>query len=254
MTAAKTASVAKTITFALSDAPTYSSGPDEFQVHSIEFTEGSRFIVLRGPAPITKADNGLEAIVGSYTESNGKYILAGFGEVTISGSSVTVAPTGAAPQTVNATVTPTAASGTQQVNAARTWKPDNCIVKISGDGVKIDKSFSPGCNLQTIATYAADNGVKGIDMTQVNGYNLSEVIFTGSKTMVLRFSNGKNFYGTYTLSGTSLTYTLSEGNDLINASASGTLEYPANGKATLILNAKVKNYSGSIELNLSETN
>jgi len=73
--------------------------------------------------------------------------------------------------------------------------------------------------------------------------------------MILIFTQADDFYGTYTLSGKNIRYVLSMGgNDLMNASASGTLDFPSEGKAKLSLNVAFNNYSGTIEYDLRAKN
>ena len=255
MEAPKTASVAKAISFeAVSDAskPMYDVGGKTYKILSLDLTESSRFILRR--EPVTKADNStVEVLIGSFTESGGTYTLSGFGTVSVNGTSVTVTPTGSQAQNVQgASVSNSSVSGTTQTNANRNWKPDNCIVTIKGSGVNINKSFT-GCNLYEIASYAKTNGVNKINAEELRAYNLQEVIFTNGKTIAFNFS-GTAYYGSYMLSGENLTYRLESGNDLINAVGSGTVTFPASRKAVLTLNADVQGYTGSIEINFTESN
>lgn len=264
MKPAATAEVAKTVSFASApedNKPTYLSGNTIYEMISIEFTESSRYILYRKPVATKAGEGEVEVVTGPYTESNGTYKCTGEfeGSVAVSGDGsnkeVTVTATNAEGQKeetkTTGTVTSTSSSSQGQTNAARTWKVASCVVTISG-GVSIEKGFT-GCNLQEIATYAANNGVKNLDPAKLKGYSITEIIFTGANSMTISFSNGVSFGGTYTLSGSNISYKLTSGsNEFINTSASGTLEFPKDGQAELSLNTTVKGYSGGIDFTLTE--
>ena len=72
--------------------------------------------------------------------------------------------------------------------------------------------------------------------------------------MNIQFSNGESFYGSYSLSGENISYnfTVIANKDIINGSASGTLTYPADKKAELVLNTSIDGYNGTIQFNMSQ--
>lgn len=263
MEPAKTADVAKVVSFELVSGATpryISKEGKEYDVLSIEFTEDSRYILRRRPvitaSSVTKAESGVEVVTGKFTESGGKYTCQGAFEATVEpkGSDSAVISVNGKTQTASAKVTSTPqTTNSNKTNADRTWKVDNSIIKISGSGVSIDMGFK-GCDLYQIAQYAKENGAS-VDPSKLSGYAITELMFTGNNTMTISFSGQPSFYGEYTLNGNNITYRLTVGsNELLQATANGTISFPAQGKATLILNSSLKGYSGSIEFALSQAN
>ncbi|MBR5670469.1 MAG: hypothetical protein IKX11_01275 [Bacteroidales bacterium] len=137
----------------------------------------------------------------------------------------------------------------EEVNANRTWIVDNTYIKITG-GVNAEAGFK-GCDFQEIAQFLKDNGAK-IDPSKVAGYKISEMEFTGSGSMNIAFSATSSFYGSYTLSGENITYSfvVINNNDILAASASGKLTFPANKKAELILNTTIGGYNGTVQFSM----
>ena len=263
MEPAKTADVAKVVSFELVSGATpryISKEGKEYDVLSIEFTEGSRYILRRRPvttaSSVTKAltISNVEVISGKFTLSGTKYLCHGDFEASVepqaadlvaiyvNGKEMTFQATVAAtPQTTNSNKT----------NANRTWKVDNSIINIYGQGISLEMGFK-GCDLFQVATYAYENGAK-IDPSKLVGYSITELIFTGNNTMNISFAGQPSFYGEYTLNGNNISYRLTVGsNELLQTTANGTLTFPTDGKATLRLNSSLKGYSGSIEFALTE--
>lgn len=258
MDPAKTADVAKVVSFekATGTNPTYSKAGKTYEILSIEFTEGSRYILRRRPLlanSLTKADDGVEVVTGTFTESNGKYNCQGefTGTVEPKGTSADVTPQGGQTQSAPANVQDTNTTTKEATNASRTWKVNNSYIKVSGKGINIDTGFN-GLDFVSIADYAMNAGVN-INPVNFMGYSCDEVLFTGEGSMVISFTGAPAFYGTYRLSGENLSYTfLSGGNDIMGQSANGTLTFPAEHKAELTLNTTIKGYTGSIQLSMSE--
>ncbi|MCR5571828.1 MAG: hypothetical protein K6F42_06285 [Bacteroidales bacterium] len=260
MKPAATADVAKVVSFESAPAekkPTYNHGNVIYEMISIEFTEASRYI-LKGKAVATKAGNSdVEIMTGPYTEKNGTYQCTGdfTGTVTVSGTGsnkdVTV-NTGGEEQTTTGNVSAPSSGSSDKTNASRTWKVASCIVNVSGNGLSVNKGFT-GCNLQTIAAYIAENGGKNISPSDFAGYDVTEILFTGSNTVVISFKDAPDFGGSYTLNGESFSMTLEVGgNDLVNQKATGFLSFPADGKADFSLMMSFKGYTGGIDFTLTE--
>ena len=193
-----TKEVAKTIEFKANALPVYVDDVAQYEILSIEFTEGGRYIMKRRVAAITKVEVGdVETVVGTYTESNGTYNMEGFGEVTVSEGSgtqeVEVKPAGEEnadnATTTQATVTQTTTSSTEENNISRTWSVANTLLKVSGSGVSIEKTFT-GLNLQEMAKYAASNGVSKLSdkLDRFAGYTVKNLIFTGDNTICFDFT------------------------------------------------------------------
>ena len=261
MEPAKTADVAKVISFELVSGATpryLNNEGQEYEVLSIEFTEGSRYILRRRPvitsSSATKAESGVEVVTGKFTLSGTKYLCQGAFEATIEpkGSDSAVISVNGKTQTAAAQVTATPqTTNSNKTNANRTWKVDNSIVSISGTGISLEMGFK-GCDLYEVARYAYENGAK-VDPSELSGYSITEIMFTGNNTMAISFAGQPSFYGEYTLNGKNISYRLTVGsNELLQTTANGTLTFPTDGKAILRLNSSLKGYSGSIEFALTE--
>lgn len=259
MKPAATADVAKVVSFESAPAenkPTYNHGNVIYEMISIEFTEASRYI-LKGKPVATKAGNSdVEILTGPFTEKNGTYQCTGdfTGTVTVSdtGSNKDVTVnTGGEEQKTTANVSAPSSGSSDKTNASRTWKVASCIVNVSGNGLSVNKGFT-GCNLEDIAKYIKSNG-GDINPDVLAGYNVSEILFTGSNTVVISFTNAPDFGGSYTLNGENFSMTLEiGGNDLVNQKATGFLSFPADGKAEFSLMMAFKGYSGGIDFSLTE--
>ena len=263
MEPAKTADVAKVISFELVSGATpryLNNEGKEYDVLSIEFTEGSRYILRRRPvitsSSATKAltISNVEVISGKFTLSCTKYLCHGDFEATVEpkGSDSAVISVNGKTQTAAAQVTATPqTTNSNKTNANRTWKVDNSIISISGQGISLEMGFK-GCDLYEVARYAYENGAK-VDPSKLSGYSITEIMFTGNNTMTISFTGQPSFYGEYTLNGNNISYRLTVGsNELLQTTANGTLTFPTDGKAILRLNSSLKGYSGSIEFALTE--
>lgn len=269
MASAASAEVARTIAFDKQESlPLYTDGEGtEYSVLSLEFTEGNRYIAILLP-PVesgTKAPANARAEAGKYSWDGEWYRCEGWfkadvciGETVPDAGPASVAPTAVVivangsensyPATVNSMV----ASSQQQVNASRNWKVESSLVKIAGNGIAIEAGFKGGCDFHQIASYAAQQGAK-INVDDFVGYDIRELIFDGADNLMVCFSGASAFYGSYTLDGNDIAYSFTiGGNEFMNASATGTLAFPAQGRAVLELFASSKGYSGSMVLELSQ--
>lgn len=270
MKPAATADVAKKVSFsAVADdsKPTYVVGDKKYKILSIEFTESARFVMLRKYAGTTKGDDDVEVITGSYTENNGTYTCTsdaagefnGSVEASNNGSSANVSITttnedgNQETQNVQGNVSATSSGSTEKTNASRAWKVNSSLVVIAGNGVSLNKGFT-GFDLGAIASYASSNGVSGLDASKFAGYSVTSFIFTGNNTLTITLAGAKDLYGSYTLNGESFSYTVETGgtNELINASAGGSLTFPADGQAELTFGSSFKGYDADFTLYLSE--
>ena len=233
--------------------PKYADNQGEYEVLSIEFTESNRYIIKRRVIE-TKAKVGdIQTVVGSYTESNGNYNCPGFGSVNVSGSgsnaNVNVKPEGGNEFNGNANVKDTPEGSSQdQKNADRNWKIASTTLEVNGDGVRFSRDFE-GCDLHEMADFAKRNKAN-VDPDKFVGYKVVEFIFTGNGTFVINFTgpNAPAIEGTYKINESSKTinFTLQGDNPFFSGSIPGTYEYSADKKMTLVLNASIKSYSGSM--------
>ena len=250
-----TAEVAQIITF--EDKPLFHKGNQDYEILSIEFTEDSRYIlglspIVAGSSVATKAGNLSKVVTGKFTESGGKFMTKGEYEAQMELlESVMKILQGANWAEFKIKKKKTNTSTTEQTNAARTWVVDDCFLTITGK-LNIQSGFK-GCDFQEIAQFLKNNKVN-IDPSKVAGYKVSEIMFTGGPSMNIQFSNGESFYGSYSLSGENISYnfTVIANKDIINGSASGTLTYPADKKAELVLNTSIDGYNGTIQFNMSQ--
>lgn len=267
MEPAATSDVAQIISFedAPGENPVYLDLKKDikYEVLSIEITEGGRYIMRRMPVitdassiPATKAGGAIEIVVGKLAFIDGKLVCTGELEAVIDfkGGSVTLTIQGGSPKDYPAKfIKGSTGSSTKGVNAARTWGVENSIVNISGSGVSVQAGFK-GCDFHEIAQFAKKGGAN-IDPAKVEGYNISEIIFTGGTTVAISFTGGATFYGTYKLNGNNISCDITSGaDDIVGHSASGTLTFPADKKAVLSLSTTVKGYSASVEFELKQIN
>lgn len=239
--------------------PKYADNQGEYEVLSIEFTESNRYIIKRRVIE-TKAKVGdIQTVVGSYTESNGNYNCPGFGSVNVSGSgsnaNVNVKPEGGNEFNGNANVKDTPEGSSQdQKNADRNWKIASTTLEVNGDGVRFSRDFE-GCDLHEMADFAKRNKAN-VDPDKFVGYKVVEFIFTGNGTFVINFTgpNAPAIEGTYKINESSKTinFTLPGDNPFFSGSIPGTYEYSVDKKMTLVLNASIKGYSGSMTFIMSQ--
>lgn len=257
--------VAKNIVFSdkQENMPIVNVAQEEKAVKQMVFTEGGRYIITLIDAPAAKASEGEEVIVGPFTYKDGVYSLEGFGSVKIEGTGITITPiSGDAVNAVAQTVENIQSGSEAQANAARVWKIKSVVIAITGgdlDKAGIEKSFQNGLDLMEIANYAKSNGVKFTDdqLNKFKGYAIKEIIFSGSNTFAITFSEAKPFYGQFSIESSSFEWNLeSVGNEFLNGKAVGTISFPAVGRCQLIVNAKIeaqgKNYDGNLNFILEE--
>ena len=228
----------------------------DYTIQSIELTEGKRYLLAIEEAS-TKA-SGSKILAHKYTVSENVASLLGAlngAKIELNGSKVatTLKIGGKTYDLSKAKITKPQNSSVEGVNAARTWVVDNTLLKIDGNGVNVESTFK-GCDLHEIADFAAKNGVNGLDASQLAGYAVSECIFTGNSTLTISFTGAlaPAIYGKYDLNKDVFSYKLSlGGNDILNATAKGTLDFPADQKAELLLNETIKGYATKLTLYMS---
>lgn len=232
-------------------------------IKEIVLSEGARYIITVVDAPAGKADPGEEVIVGPFSYKDGVYTLEGFGSLKIDGKGITITPLDGEDVEALAEVVENIQSGSEaQSNAARVWKIKSVVISIKGgdlDKAGIEKSFEGGLDLKAVADYAKSNGVNFTD-EQINkfvGYSVKEIIFSGSDTFAITFTEAKPFYGQFKINSTSFEWDLaSVGNEFLNGKAVGTISFPAVGRCQLIvkaqINAQGKDYDGSLNFILEE--
>lgn len=245
------------VLFTFEEKPLYMMNGQKCEIVSIEFTEDSRYILGLSPVidgsvsatPDTKALKLGNVVNGKFTVSGGTYITHGEYEAQMELRDQVAKITGAVTGEFKGKKKRSESVTVEEVNANRTWIVDNTYIKITG-GVNAEAAFK-GCDFQEIAQFLKDNGAK-IDPGKLAGYKISEMEFTGSGSMNIVFSATSSFYGSYTLSGENITYSfvVINNNDILAASASGKLTFPANKKAELILNTTIGGYNGTVQFSM----
>lgn len=226
---------------------------------SIELTEASRYIVEYVQS---KASSGAQILYGTYSYSNGKYILSGFGSVSISGSKVTIEPSTAGGESVEveATIRPTTTSDNLKVSACRNWKVSKAILGLTGGSfgqAGIEKSFN-GLDMKTIGDWAKEKAkISDEDLTTLYKYSVKEICMTGAGSFVVDFASADPFYGTFSMSGSNFTFTMGKEDIpfISEGKIAGTLDFSGStctikSKATVVY--KNETYGASLELTLSE--
>ena len=259
-----TKAAAKTVKFtetAQQQLPKYKSKNVTYVITKLEFTEDKMCLIQKRVVE-TKVEVGdIINEVLSYTESGGTYNVNGFGTVIVSGNNVQVIPAGDENKgnefSGTANVAASTTSSTAENNFARTWRVDNVVLSVSGNGVSIMKSFN-GCNLYEMAQYAASNGVSQLasKLPQLEGYNVQYVMFTGADSFIISFSGASAITGTFKLpADKKLNYDFSASdNPFFHGTASGSYEFPADKKMSVVLNVTLEGYTGSVEMNLTAAN
>lgn len=253
-------------------APEMSYSGKTISLLSIEITEASRYIVLykdviAPAATSTKATGSkINCLVGSFTHSSGVFKLAGFGDVKPGSGEAQVTPTGGTAFSAPATITKTTTNTVLQSNAARTWRVSSIDISVSGGslGNSTVGKFYNGCNLYTIASDIKAKGVSISDdqLASLNGYNVNEVILTGSGNFTVTFVNNAKSPVVGSWSGVgenSFSYNLGDsGVPLLTGSASGTLSFPTNSTCEMSVSATIlggsQTYSATLVFTLAEVN
>ena len=242
----------------------------DLDIEGIDLTESSRYVLYicgvetkAVPATVTNV------WLGRYAYQNGKYILEGFGTITLQengtilfepDTSVTL-PSGEGSGVFPASVTPIPpSSGDLASNLVRNWKVSTTYVKVQAgqDGLSISKSFD-GCDLKVIAAYFQEKGapLKEADIEALSGYRILEINFIGNQQMVLSFDGPESYYGAWNLSGDTFSWRLDDSNRFLAANATGSVSFPENGAPVITINVQIttsgETYTGIIEFTLTES-
>ena len=251
------------------------SKPVEVKVPIIELTEGNRYILYIDDAK-TKVSTGTKFAkvwTGKYIFDKGRkvYQLEKVGEIDLSGGpekgTIKITPDESlqvkapgTPMTLKGTIAYLMTNNSLLGNLSRTWKVASCHVKISDGDVSFSKGFD-GCDLHAIAQSCSKDGKIAIsddDIKKLEGYKVKEIFLEGNGSIVINFDSADSYYGTFTASGTSFSWSLNDSNQLISANAQGTVGFPRNGSTELVMKATVKGggktYTGEITFNLEQVN
>ena len=74
--------------------------------------------------------------------------------------------------------------------------------------------------------------------------------------MIMNFDGPESYYGTWNVSGNTLTWEMNDSNKLLSAKATGTVSFPGNKSGQLLINADVasgdEKYTGTIRFDLEQ--
>ena len=254
-----------------------SSNPDnlvDVKIPLIELTEGNRYVLYMEEA--TKSAAGLNVSTvwtGNYIyDKDGNiYRLEHFGEVKVSEGHFTLIPKfqlvlkAGEPEpaaiTLPATISTITTTTTVASNLSRTWKVVDTYISIQGgkNQVSFSNSFT-GCDFHEIGKNCKDMKVSlsDDDLAALQGYKVKEIMLEGNNSIIITFDSKDPYYGSYNANGTSFSWSLNDSNQLLSASASGTVGFPKNGQVELVLNTTVtggnETYTGTITLRLEQVN
>jgi len=244
----------------------------DLTIHDIDLTEDSRYVLyMEDKATKVAIDNKIKLVwTGKYKKEGDTYKLDGIGEITLVGVDKVgfrpaneVAVKGGDTYEYTANITPiNNALGTIGANLARNWKVESTYVKVQGgkNNVSVSQNFNNGCDLHEIARTLKEKNVSlsDADVAQLAGYKITELNFIGNGNMLMNFDGPESYYGTWTVSGNNISWELNDSNRLIAAKATGTVTFPSNGKAILVINADVstgdEKYTGTIQLTIVQVN
>lgn len=183
-------------------AATYNFSSWDTLIQSVSFSEGNSAIIE------VEGLDGVEYIVGTYTENNGVYTVTALDgqkyqfQVTANGSSYNVVISVAGESvTVEATKTTPSASGAEDLLAD--WKPYKTQLNLTHvfvDGKQVDDpgSFTKeffGANFQEMKEFAEDKGCLIIE--DLEGFDLEKVAFFGTYKFSAAFKNQESYTATW---------------------------------------------------------
>lgn len=236
---------------------------------SIEFTESGRYIICHqvfetGPLTV-KADNvQVQYIHGTYTVNDNIYTLNGFGTVTITGNQINI-HTSEDTIVVNYTEAEKYPANDFYTTIARAWKVDKTDVSVRFDDGKAVGVVKDGCDIPSLLKELEEKANVNLKHEEFEGYVVSEINVTLSKTIEVVFTGRKPVAGPITLSedGT-LSYTLdgTSGVTIFSGKADGQVNLSpglGSNQIMLTLNTEVtsksgKTYTGKVSLVLSPKN
>jgi len=229
-------------------------------INSIELTEASRYIIEYNQ---TKADWGASILYGTYSFANNIFSLQGFGNLQLSGNIVTISPSaaGSGPVEVVANINPTTTTTETSSNACRNWEIGQIILGLSGGEfgqAGIEKIFKNGIDMKEIGEWASEYfPISQEDLATIAPYSVKEICMAGSGSFVLAFKSADPFYGSYTLSGSNFSYTLSEDDIpfISGGKVSGSIEFTGTTckiEATATAVYEQEKYDATLEMELHE--
>ena len=207
----------------------------------------------------SKAAVDIIRLTGTFTYKGGEYICdGGFkGKIKFEDNKLTVAPDGDAPVTVDATQQKIEPKNETESNACRTWSITK--IELNLDSPAINHPFPDGTykanSPKDIATYLKNHNVN-VDPSKFDGYDIKEITLYPSINQVqVDFSAKDSYFGTFSLTGNTLNYNLSDfiKGDLFSGTASCTLTFTGNNCIAQVT-VKTNSLSGSATITLTQKN
>ena len=172
-----------------------------------------------------------EFIHSTFTVDGDKYVIKDVATVAVSGNTVNLTNCNTKllqkqAYTVNGSKIPAAPPSGANKGIFSSWKVYSINLVLTGGDLSINHIFD-GANansLPAIANYINDKKPGLIDVSEVEGYIIKRITLAKFGTISIEFTNGENFDGEYTVSGTCFAYHLyGEGNFAFNADGEGTI-------------------------------
>lgn len=239
----------------------------ELTISAIDLTEDSRY-VLYYAEKVTKtfSIDAKGVLMGSCDHLKGYVDLKGVGNLTVDeGGGKIKFDDGQGGQQValDATVQRIQTTSVVAANLARNWKVKSTYVKVEGgkegQTASVSRNFV-GCDLHEIARFIKEKNfpLSDADVAQLAGYNLTELNFIGNSNMIMNFDGPESYYGTWNVSGNTVTWEMNDSNLLLSAKATGTVSFSGNNSAQLLVNTDVAfgdgKYTGIIRFDLEQVN
>ncbi len=229
-------------------------------IHELTFFRSGRFVMTVEEG--VKAPVNAEYLYGTYTVNGKTYSLSTGNKViltvTVDGNSFTVKlPDGTEGSGTGTVTKSSATAGSTQDYASRSWKLNSMKVNITKPDIKHTFKFSGSKNVTDVVAYLTEHKVnipEVINDKPIADYDVKEVTLDNGVIMI-QFTGGFIYKGSWTISGTSFNYNLKEfmSEEVFNAQANGKIEFSAN-QAIVTINVSTKEMNGTAVLTLDAVN
>ena len=230
------------------------------EIHDLTFFRSGRFVMTVEEG--VKASVNTDYLYGNYTVSGKNYSLSTDNKVnltvTVDGNNFTVKNSDGTEGSGTGTVTKSSVTaGSAQDYASRSWKLNTMKVNITKPDIKHTFKFSGSKNVTDVVAYLTEHKVnipEVINDKPIADYDVKEVTLDNGVIMI-QFTGGFIYKGSWTLSGTSFNYNLKEfmSEEVFNAQANGKIEFSGD-QAIVTINVSTKEMNGTAVLTLDAVN